>query len=703
MDITLEVESTLKYTDDKYKKRNMSEEKYTNRLINETSPYLKQHAHNPVDWYPWGDEAFSQAKKGNKLVIISIGYSACHWCHVMEKETFSHPKTAELMNSSFISIKVDREERPDIDSIYMNAAQLISGQGGWPLNIIALSDGRPFYAGTYFPRQTWISLLTQITNLYKTQPKKIEEQAQAVQQGISKLEELNIKPIESGSASLKEIVLSASENILQQMDFSQGGTKGRPKFPMPDLLSFLLHSSICNQIPNTEKAAEIVHLTLKQMAGGGIYDQVGGGFARYSVDGQWRVPHFEKMLYDNAQLLSLYSEAFLHRNNPFFKNVVYRTVSFLKEELLSPENLFYSSLDADSEGQEGKFYVWKEQEIDQVLEDKSFFFKEYFSITPEGNWEKGWNILYKSKPESKICNNYQISLQECRHRISAALDILKKARGKRVKPAVDTKKILSWNALAVKGLTDAYIAFRKDEFLSLATKVMKQLLQYGINKEGSLTRLLTGQNATSAFLDDYAFTIQALIGLYGAEFREEWLFRAREISAYVLQHFHDPESSLLFYTPDTDPPLITRQRQTADSVIPSSNAVMAHNLFLLGHYFQKDEWIERSSDMLNTMRGSMNSRLLYSSHWLQVLLKTVFPFWQVTVSGEAFQQKLSFMQKQYLPYTILSGSKGKGRLPMSQDKKSSHRTPIYLCRDKTCLEPFEDAEEVLEIIREGGV
>lgn len=679
----------------------MSEERYTNRLIHESSPYLKQHAHNPVDWYPWGDEAFSQAEKQNKLVIISIGYSACHWCHVMEKETFSDPKAAELMKSSFISIKVDREERPDLDSIYMNAAQLISGQGGWPLNIIALADGRPFYASTYFPRQVWMSVLRQIINLYKSQPEKIKEQAQAVQQGISKLEELNIRSKESDSISLKEVVSSATANILKQMDFTEGGTQGSPKFPMPDLLSFLLHYSTLKQAPDTNKAAEIVHLTLQKMAGGGIFDKVGGGFARYSVDSQWRVPHFEKMLYDNAQLLSLYSAAYRHKNNPLYKDVVYKAVSFLKQELLSPENLFYSALDADSEGQEGKFYVWTEKEIDRLLEEKSDLFKEYFSVIPEGNWENDWNILYRFKPESEICTDHEMSEEECRDQISAGLRILNKVRQKRIKPSVDTKKINSWNALAVKGLADAYITFREKEFLFLATEVMEQILDYGMNKDGSMKRLLTDQNSTSAFLDDYALTTQALIGLYQADFKEEWLFRAEEIIRFALDHFHDSQSSLLFYTPDTDPPLITRQRQTADSVMPSSNAVMAHNLLLLGHYFQNDVWIEKSAAMLNTMVESMDSRPLYSAHWLRVLLKMVFPFWQVTVSGEAFQKKISFLQKQFLPNTVISGSKGKSKLPMGQDKKSSSQTPIYLCRDKTCLESVEDAGEALEVIRKG--
>jgi len=677
----------------------MTEKKYTNRLIHESSPYLKQHAHNPVDWYPWGDEAFSQAEKQQKLVIISIGYSACHWCHVMEKETFSDPKAADLMNSSFICIKVDREERPDLDSIYMNAVQLITGQGGWPLNIIALADGRPFYAGTYFPRQAWMSVLRQIINLNKSQPDKIKKQAEAVQQGISKLEELNISPKESGSDSLKEVVSSASESILQQMDFSEGGTKGSPKFPMPGLLSFLLDCSTFRQVTNTEKQTKIVHLTLQKMAGGGIYDHVGGGFARYSVDSQWRVPHFEKMLYDNAQLLSLYSTAYRHRNNPLYKDVVYRTVSFLKQELLSPGNLFYSALDADSEGQEGKFYVWTEKEIDQLLGETSPLFKEYFSIQSGGNWEKNWNILYRSKSESEICKHYKINQKKCRDQISAGLKILNKGRQKRVKPSIDTKKINSWNTLAVIGLADAYITFREKEFLSLATGVMEQILKYGMNKDGSLKRILNDQNSPSAFLDDYAHVIQALIALYSADFREEWLFRAEKIVVFTLQHFQDPESSLLFYTPDFQNPLITRQRQTSDSVIPSSNAVMAHNLFILGHFFQKDEWIEKCSAMLSTMKESMNSRPLYSAHWFKVLLRSEFPFWQVTVSGKAFQKKISFLQQQYLPNALFSGSDGKGKLPIVQDKKSTSHTPIYLCRDKTCLEPVEDAKEALEVIR----
>ncbi|MEP7251973.1 MAG: thioredoxin domain-containing protein, partial [Ginsengibacter sp.] len=360
---------------------------YTNALINETSPYLLQHAHNPVNWYPWGDEALEKARKENKMLLISVGYAACHWCHVMEHESYEDTAVARIMNEHFVCIKVDREERPDVDQVYMNAAYLINGSGGWPLNALAMPDGRPFFAGTYFPKPNWIKLLEYFTDLYKNQKQKLEEQAANVSKGINDIENV---PLNNAAVSFDMQTMDKMfATFEQRIDKERGGTKGGMKFPLPSTWEFLLHY---HYLSGNKNALTDVETTLEQMAKGGIYDQVGGGFSRYATDTKWHVPHFEKMLYDNAQLVSLYSHAFQLTKNPLYKRIVYETLTFVNRELTSPEGGFYSSLDADSEGEEGKFYVWTEDEIKDILQADAPLFIEYFGISKQGNWEHDKNI-----------------------------------------------------------------------------------------------------------------------------------------------------------------------------------------------------------------------------------------------------------------------------------------------------------------------
>ena len=422
---------------------------YTNHLINESSPYLLMHAHNPVDWYPWGQEAFDRAKKENKLIIISIGYAACHWCHVMERESFEDTKVAKIMNEYFISIKVDREERPDIDQVYMNAAHLLTGHGGWPLNAIALPDGRPFYAGTYFPKEGWVSLLTQIISVYQKDPEKVEQQANAVTSGIRSSEIIRLNTEKTGfkQADLHKIFTNWENAI----DFQLGGTKEVQKFPLPIGYHFLLKYF---HVTRNKKALDAVKITLDNMALGGIYDQVGGGFARYSTDKYWKVPHFEKMLYDNAQMVTLYSRAFQLTKNPLYKKVVYETLEFIERELTSPELLggghgFYSSLDADSEGEEGKFYTWTKQEIEKTLGKEAGLIIDYYNVTDHGNWERGKNILFRSKTDQAFAkeNKHKLSVEDLQKRVTVARRKLLDARSKKTRPPLDDKILTSWNSL----------------------------------------------------------------------------------------------------------------------------------------------------------------------------------------------------------------------------------------------------------------
>ena len=450
------------------KKDNMNSTEYifTNQLIHETSPYLLQHAHNPVNWYPWGKEALDKAQKENKLIIVSIGYAACHWCHVMEHESFENEEVAKYMNDNFVAIKVDREERPDIDQVYMNAVQLLTGSGGWPLNCIALPDGRPIYGGTYFPKIQWINMLTQVSDFVKQNPDKAEQQAKSLTQGVqsSEMIYLNTEEAKFTTDDLNSIFTTWKSNI----DFKNGGYNRAPKFPLPAGYQFLLHY---NYITEDADALKAVTTTLNKMADGGIYDQIGGGFSRYSTDAYWKVPHFEKMLYDNAQLVSLYSSAYQKTKDPKYKIIVTETLDFIQRELTSKEGGFYSSLDADSEGEEGKFYVWTKSELQKALGNKADLIIDYYNVTEKGNWENSQNILFKSATDKKIADKYNITERELTKRVLEAKKILLKERKKRIRPGLDDKILTSWNALMLKAYIDAYRVFdnNKINFISHTT------------------------------------------------------------------------------------------------------------------------------------------------------------------------------------------------------------------------------------------
>ena len=440
-------------------KKEMSDHSYTNSLINESSPYLLQHAHNPVDWYPWGKEALDKAKKENKLLLISIGYAACHWCHVMEHESFEDTVVAKIMNQNFINIKIDREERPDIDQIYMNAVQLMTGRGGWPLNCIALPDGRPVWGGTYFPKENWVDALNQISKIYNDDPKKLEEYATKLTEGVQKSDLITLNTTQ---ASFSKIELDTIvEKWKKYMDFDLGGSVGSPKFPIPSNFEFLLRYA---KQTNNQEIDLYVNNSLSKMAMGGIYDQVGGGFARYSVDSKWHIPHFEKMLYDNGQMVSLYSNAYLATKNPLYKTTVYETIQFIERELLDKSGGFYSSLDADSnndkgELEEGIFYVWSEAELKEVIKDDFPLFKDYYNISSEWKWEHENYNLHRTKSDKEIIDTHQISGKELKEKVKNWKSILLKQREKRSRPRLDDKILTSWNALMLKGYTRCLSCF----------------------------------------------------------------------------------------------------------------------------------------------------------------------------------------------------------------------------------------------------
>lgn len=667
---------------------------YSNELIHESSPYLLQHAHNPVNWYPWGEKALKKAKDENKMLIISIGYAACHWCHVMEHESFEDTAVARLMNENFIAIKVDREERPDVDQVYMTAAQLITGIGGWPLNAIALPDGRPFYAGTYFPKNDWMKMLNYFVDANKKNPSALVKQAEEITKGIQSVENLSFK------AADKTFTANDLDKQFAGMkpgiDFKKGGLNRAPKFPMPSNWEYLLQYSYFSK---KEDALNAVTATLDNMAFGGIYDQLAGGFARYSTDANWHVPHFEKMLYDNAQLVGLYTHAYQLTKNPLYKKVVYETLDFISRELTSSEGGFYSSLDADSDGEEGKYYVWTKDEIENILGTDAMFFMEYYNITKAGNWEDGKNILFRDKTDEAIAKKYKLTIVELEKRIADAKTKLIKVRSNRIKPGLDDKILTSWNALMLKGYATAYRVFGDEMFLKAALKNANFLLKNAIGAGGEISRnYKQGKSFVNGLLDDYAFTVSSFIELYQATFDEKWLIEANQITAYTLKHFYDSTSGMFFYTHNQYFNLISRKMELADDVIPSSNSEMAKNLFVLGQYFYKDDYISKARQMLVNIKDDLQKNIAYYSNWGLLEIAFVSPPLEVAIVGNQYSGMRQQIDTHYLPNVLLSGGRSEGSLPLLESKLVDGQTTINVCQDKSCKKPVTEVSRALEQI-----
>jgi len=677
-------------------RENNSSHSYTNELIHESSPYLLQHAHNPVNWYPWGEAALEKAKKENKPLIISIGYSACHWCHVMEHESFEDTVVARIMNEHFVAIKVDREERPDVDQVYMDAVHLISGSGGWPLNAFALPDGKPFYAGTYFLKNDWIRVLEYFSKAYTDNPDALREQAQKVTDGIRSID--NFPPVENSTPSSMTELNDIFELLNTSLDLNMGGVNRAPKFPMPSVWEYLLHYSY---LSGNQLALDAVTTTLDHMAMGGIYDQLGGGFARYSTDAEWLVPHFEKMLYDNAQLVSLYSHAWQRTGNPLYKETVYGTLEFVRRELTSDEGAFYSALDADSEGEEGKFYVWTKQEIEQVLGDNAKLISDYYNINSKGNWEEGKNILHREHNDEKIAGKLGMTVEELHTELLAARTVLLKTRDGRQRPGLDDKILTSWNALMLKGYVHAYRAFGESEFLEVALANAEFLISNAASGNNGITRnYKDGKSSIPGFLDDYAFLISALIELYQATFDEVWLHKARELTEYTLKHFYDPGSGMFFYTHDEHSGLIARKMEVSDNVIPASNSEMARNMFILGKYFYREDLIESASQMLDNVRKDIAENPFYYSNWATLQAHLVSQPFEVAILGEEYAEVRSDLDDHYLPNILLLGGDTEGSMELLKNKLLEQQTTIYVCQDKTCRLPVTTVDDALSQIRE---
>lgn len=670
-----------------------------NRLANATSPYLRQHANNPVDWYEWGEEALYKAKKENKPLIISIGYAACHWCHVMAHESFMDSAVAGYMNEHFISIKIDREERPDIDQIYMDAAQLISGTGGWPLNAFALPDGKPFFAGTYYTKNQWLEILRRVNDIYNNRFPDVEKQANALTNGIRSNQFISNSEdtVANFSKGYYESLYSKWTGII---DFDLGGFKRAPKFPLPIGWEFLLQY---HYLTGDTNALAAVEKTLIEMAKGGIYDQVGGGFSRYSVDKYWKVPHFEKMLYDNGQLVSLYSHAYQITREIGYADIVKQILGFVKREMINSEGGFYSSLNADSEGEEGKFYVWSKKEVEQVLDPEiSKLIIEYYQVTEDGNWENGRNILFSKTSKESFVKKHKISAGELRKVLDAANKKLLVERNRRIRPSTDDKVLTSWNAIMLNGYIDAFSALGEEEFLKIALKNAQFLKKYMIRDDGSLWRSYkNGKSSIDAFLDDYAFLAEAFINLYEVTFDIQWLIISQKIVDYALNHFYDEKNGMFFYTSNKSEKLISRSYEITDNVIPASNSVIANVLYKLGIIFDKQSYISKAHNMLNQVKDKIARGGPYYAKWGMLLGLATYQPNEIAIMGENALEKSLEIQKNYLPTSIFLGGNIEN-LPLLEHKLVKDTTIIYVCKNKKCKLPAFNVEIALRQIEKGN-
>lgn len=664
------------------------EHKYTNALINETSPYLLQHAHNPVNWQPWSQEALETAKKENKLVLVSIGYSSCHWCHVMEEETFEDEAIAKIMNENFINIKVDREERPDVDHVYMTALQLIKGNGGWPLNMIVLPNGKPLYGGTYHTKEQWGEVLKKVSELYNNDPKKAGEYADMVAAGIAEanvIEPTDNKGMLTQKTSDESVALW-SEN----WDSEWGGDNGIQKFMLPGNLDFLIDYAKMN---NDGKTETHVKNTLDKIAQGGVYDHLAGGFFRYSTDKHWKVPHFEKMLYDNAQLLSLYAKAYLTFEDPAYKALVYQTVAFLDREMKNPEGGYYAAIDADSEGEEGKFYVWTSAELKSVLNEDLELFAQYYNIRPDQLWEDDKYVLYRTSTDKEFIEENNISREDFEAFKDRVNDLLLKAREKRIRPGTDDKILTSWNALLINGFVDAYKAFGEKEFLGKAESVFTFIKEKSYQNGHLRHSYKKGDKRTDGFLEDYAYLIDASLNLYGVTMNMEYLDFAEELNRIVEEEYADSDSGMFRYSNNDE--LVAKIIKTDDGVLPSPNAVMAHNLFQLGHIqYDRNLW-NKSTSMLSSMVPLVSKHAQSYAKWNSLLLNIAFPYFEIAVVGKNAPDLIEEINKKNLMNTLVVGSTKASELPLFKGRYVDNETFIYVCQDATCKLPVENVEEAL--------
>ena len=666
-----------------------------NELHLETSPYLLQHADNPVFWKAWNSTSLAEAKEKNQLIIISIGYSACHWCHVMEHESFENEVVAAVMNAHFVNIKVDREERPDVDAVYMKAVQMMTGHGGWPLNIVALPDGRPVWGGTYFRKDEWTDTLEQLQKMYQLAPEKMVDYAEKLHQGI---EAISIIQNDGSENSNQKLLL---ENLVtkwkKSFDWEFGGMARAPKFMMPNNYQFLLRYAHQNQ--NAE-LLEFVNLTLTKMGYGGIFDTIDGGFSRYSVDIKWHVPHFEKMLYDNGQLISLYSDAYKLTQNPLYKEIIEKSLDFVKKEWKTTEGGFFSALDADSLNdqnhlEEGAFYVWKTPQLKTILKDDFDLFSQVFNINSFGLWEEENYVLIQNQHLETIAKLNQLTTVELENKKKIWVQLLYTEREKRSKPRLDDKCLTSWNAIMLKGYVDAFKALGNQDYLDTALENANFIIKKLWSNEGNLFHSYkNGKNSINGYLEDYCFVIAAFIALYEVTFEEKWLLDAKQLTDYTLEHFYDEQQAFFRFTSDKDEALISVHFETEDNVIPASNSVMAKNLYQLSIYFDNSYYEKVAKQMLTILLPNIDYPSAYSN-WLDLALTISEQNKELAICGPNAKETNKISMGLYFPNVIIAGTEKPSHLPFLKDRFVEDKTLFYVCQNKTCQLPTEDFQEVI--------
>jgi len=674
-----------------------------NHLISETSPYLLQHAHNPVDWYPWGTEALEKAKNENKPILVSIGYAACHWCHVMERESFEDEATASIMNEHFVNIKIDREERPDLDHIYMDAVQAMTGSGGWPLNVFLTSDAKPFYGGTYFPpvavhnRPSWTDVLLSIAHAYQEKKPEIIQQAENLTQHIFQSNQFGINMPSATSSFSTDAVEEIFSNLIKNADTREGGFGRAPKFPQTFSIRWLLEY---HHYSKHEKALAQALLSLDKMIRGGIYDQVGGGFARYSTDAEWLVPHFEKMLYDNALLISVISEAYQLTGNGMYKEVIEDTINFVRREMMSNEHGFYCALDADSEGEEGKFYVWNKEEVDQVVKDQTPMICDYFDVTEQGNWEHK-NILRTPVAFEDFVRLKGLDPNQFRQSIHSAKQLLLAARGKRQRPLLDDKMLLGWNALMNAASSKAFMATGNEIYRELAALNMQFIFEaFGNHSTGHWRHSYKNKEAKfPAFLDDFAFLIQALILLQEITGNSKYLLQAKEITEYVITHFSEADGPFFYYTIEGQKDIIVRKKEIYDGATPSGNAVMAHNLFYLSVVFDIRDWKNRSMQMVSALEQVIRKYPGSFGVWASLLQAFTQEVPELVLTGKKINELRNQFLSIFIPNRIFQSTEiTDPSFPLLDGKPVADQPLIFLCKNYACQRPVDNLPAFIRLM-----
>lgn len=683
----------------------MATQQHTNRLIDETSPYLRQHAHNPVDWYPWGEEALTKAQAEDKPIFLSIGYSACHWCHVMAHESFEHEATATLMNQLFVNIKVDREERPDLDAIYMDAVVSMTNSGGWPMSVFLTPDGQPFYGGTYFPPQprygmpSFQQVLQSVAAAYRDRRQDVLVQAERLTQALQRTAYLGAQDGALGSELLDEAV----GHLDEYFDREDGGFGSQPKFPQPMTLDFLM--AYYQRTKNLD-ALYMAELTLEKMANGGIYDQLGGGFHRYSVDAIWLVPHFEKMLYDNSQLLRTYLHAWQITGRPLYRRIVDETIDYVLREMTAPTGGFYSTQDADSEGEEGKFFVWTPAEIEQTLgAHEAAIFESYYNVSERGNFE-GHNILSVTRSAAKVAERFRIAAAEVERIVAEGRRKLFAVRETRIKPARDEKILTEWNGLMIHALAECGVVCEREDALQAAIHAADFILTTMSQADGKLYRSYKdGQARFNAYLEDYAAFIRALIALYEATFELRWLGEASRLTQLMFAQFHDPDNGGFFQTGADHEQLVVRRKDFIDNAIPSGNSLAAETLLRLSVLVGNEEYRRAANQIILTMKAAVVRQPTGFGRLLGALETLLSRRQEIALVGDPnhadTQALYQAVRQRYLPHTVVAAKRPgeESMLPLLADRDLVNgKAAAYVCENYACQLPVTSAAELNKLL-----